>query len=307
MALRLCLCLIILTLLDTSITASAGNRHSTSWWPEDSFDDLLDLMESVDAENCHMKEASELELPYAYMAQIPVYNQMDHYYAFENRTSMWLAHDLALNRAFFYSFVLAKLNTSAQFHAQPGLLHHYMSTAADVLATPDASGSGLFYDNNACYANWYVELPFNTTLPLFGPRTWSDDCDVMLELPDFEPTFMAPTVDYGAGADNNYTLPGYKTNPWYDLYLPDDTPGLDSVRKWSYVVNLRYEEAEETEPHVFFGPVADTGENAEYHPVLFTPPYFDCGRSNKWLVSAASPIVDHLPRYLEWFHLRRHK
>lgn len=48
----------------------------------------------------------------------------------------------------------------------------------------------------------------------------------------------------------------------------------------------------------FFGPAspflsADTDEL----PVQFTRPYFDCGRSNKWIVSATSPIFDRLPRY----------
>ena len=39
-------------------------------------------------------------------------------------------------------------------------------------------------------------------------------------------------------------------------------------------------------------------------PAKWTAPYFDCGGSNKWVVSAVSPIVDLYPRYNEYLILR---
>jgi hypothetical protein len=39
-------------------------------------------------------------------------------------------------------------------------------------------------------------------------------------------------------------------------------------------------------------------------PTLWTRTYFDCGRSNKWIVSAVSPIVDIYPRHTEYRHLQ---
>ena len=39
-------------------------------------------------------------------------------------------------------------------------------------------------------------------------------------------------------------------------------------------------------------------------PSLWTRPYFDCGRSNKWVISAVSPIVDIYPRHTESRHLQ---
>ena len=39
-------------------------------------------------------------------------------------------------------------------------------------------------------------------------------------------------------------------------------------------------------------------------PTLWTRPYFDCGRSNKWIISAVSPIVDIYPRHTEYRHLQ---
>ena len=32
----------------------------------------------------------------------------------------------------------------------------------------------------------------------------------------------------------------------------------------------------------------------------WTKPYFDCGKSNKWIISAVSPIVDVYPRHTEY-------
>ena len=94
----------------------------------------------------------------------------------------------------------------------PGLLYHYFSAAADVTANEYfINGSAIFYDNNATYANWYRNLAFNETLPLFGPRAFRFD--------DYnDPTnwLREPTnrtvdiLDYGAGPQSNYTLNSYK-------------------------------------------------------------------------------------------------
>ena len=39
-------------------------------------------------------------------------------------------------------------------------------------------------------------------------------------------------------------------------------------------------------------------------PTRWTRPYFDCGRSNKWVISAVSPIVDVYPRHTETQHFQ---
>ena len=43
----------------------------------------------------------------------------------------------------------------------------------------------------------------------------------------------------------------------------------------------------------------------EIVPVLMTEPYFDCGRSNRWIVSMTSPVVNFMPRYIGWTFLQR--
>lgn len=38
-------------------------------------------------------------------------------------------------------------------------------------------------------------------------------------------------------------------------------------------------------------------------PVKWTRPYFDCGRSNRWLVAAVSPVADIYPRHTGFRHI----
>ena len=74
---------------------------------------------------------------------------------FLNRTHMLHTHNMALNRAFFYSLIYQRLNHSWDFSTQPGLMYIYMSATADVTASPGfVNGSGLFFDTNCSYPNW---------------------------------------------------------------------------------------------------------------------------------------------------------
>ena len=285
------------------------------WTGYDAFDEIDDRMNSVNPQNCRSKPKEELYLPRETLAQLPRFNQLLTNLILPNRTKLLHLHNMALNRAFFWSYMFQKLNDSDTFEMQPGLMYHYFSSAADVSANEyNINGSALFYDQNMTYANWYRNLEFNHTLGLFGPRAYRfddyNDPTNFLREPTNE---TIDILDYGAGEQSNYTLDTYKLNQWYDLWLPDgeDLEGLDSVRKHSYDVGIMYSnetgkfETGEFEGKVFFGPPSPGQNEKEHLPVVFTDPYYDCGRSNKWIVSAVSPVVDQLPRYLEWFHIRR--
>lgn len=49
----------------------------------------------------------------------------------------------------------------------------------------------------------------------------------------------------------------------------------------------------------FFGPLSPSlADSIDQLPVQYVRPYFDCGRSNKWIFSSSAPIYDRLPRYV---------
>ena len=287
--------------------------HAYDWMTYDRFDELDDRMMAVNEFNCASKSASELRLPADSVAQEPMFNRLLSYIIYPNRTKLLHTHNMALNRAFFFSYIFQKLDNATQFNLMPGFLYYYFSTIADVSANPDnINGSAVFFDRDSCFANWFETLPFNQTLNLFGPRAYRYD--------DYnEPTnwIREPTnhtinaLDYGAG--ENYTIKSYKINQWYDLFLPDKAADSseDSKKKFPYGIGLKFSNQTgkfETEGFLatnIYGPPSPGQKDEEHLPVRFTEPYFDCGRSNRWIVSAVAPVVDFLPRYLKWFHLRR--
>ena len=308
---------IVLFLLGLCVCVDADGKGPFDWHGQDNFDKVNDMMDNINPENCQSKPATELKLPVDTLAQMPKFNQLLSAVVYPNRTNELHVHNMALNRAFFFSYLFQQLNETWEFDKQPGLMYYYFSTAADVSANEyNINGSAVFFDFNSSYAGWYNDLAFNNTLPLFGPRSW--------RLDDYnDPTnwLREPTnntinqVDYGAGHQSNYTRPSYKINDWYDLWLPDgwDKEGLDSIRKHSYDVGIKYSNATGTFTDnefvgmTFFGPPSPGQKNTDNLPVVWTPPYYDCGRSNKWIVSAVSPVVDHIARYHEWYHIRRWK
>ena len=284
------------------------------WMQPDNFDKINDKFYEVTKDNCRSKREEDLTFEPDPIAQKPRYNILLSTVIYSNRTSLLHAHNMALNRAFFYSFIYQHLNQTYDFETQPGLMYIYMSHTADVSANPGfINGSAIFFDNNCSYPNWYRKLNFNNTVPLFGPRAWRED--------DYnEPTnwLREPsnnTVDvhdYGSGRIRNYTHLQYKGNPWYTPWLPDLFEKDDSLRKFTYSVGIKYSNAtgmfikNKYTDYSFFGP-PQPGQlsGIKSLPVQISKPYFDCGRSNRWIVTASSPVVDYMPRYSEWIHLRR--
>jgi len=284
------------------------------WMERDAWDLINERFSNVTAQNCRSKNKNQLMLPEDSVSAVPKYNELLSSKTYSNRTKMLHVHNMALNRAFFYSLVYQRLNASHDFNTQPGLMYIYMSAAADVTASPGfVNGSGLFFDTDCAYPNWYVTLQFNTTIPLFGPKAWrADDYN---EPTNFlrEPTNSTVDIwDLAAGNAKNYTDRRYKGNPWVHNWLPDTNPSTDSQRKFTYSVGIKYSNVtgkfvmDSYEEFKFFGPQQPgSGDPKEMLPVVFTPPYFDCGRQNRWIVTASSPVVDFMVRYSNYTQLRR--
>ncbi|OWF54531.1 uncharacterized protein LOC110443474 [Mizuhopecten yessoensis] len=285
------------------------------WLKHDKFDDLDDKMVAVHHDNCRAKAKSDMLFPTDTVSQIPKFNNLKHRIFYKNRTSLVHLHNMALNRAFFFSYILQKMNTSDFFSIQPNIHYLYMSVTADINANPSGiNGSGVYFDYDCYYPNWFTELDFNVTIPLFAPRAWRWDDTMDSDNYLREPTRKVAFVDdIGAGNGNNYTSDSFKMNPWYNMWLPDNDPFLDSANKFTYGTGIKYSNMtgkfthNEYELFNFFGPNSPGQDMKDdtLLPVRFTRPYFDCNRSNKWVVSAVSPVVDYMPRYLNWTHMRR--
>ncbi|XP_012940541.1 uncharacterized protein LOC101864077 [Aplysia californica] len=287
------------------------------WMGYDKFDLLNEKFSTVDGKNCISKSKDQLTLPTDAVSQLPYYNELLTRVWYRNRTALIHLHNMALNRAFFFSYVLQLKNSSDTYFKQPNWLYYYFSNIADVNANPNMiNGSAVYFDNHCHYPNWFVTVPFNRTLPLFGPRTWrhdnyKDQGNILRE-----PTrTVVKTVDAGAGRVTNYTNEGHKMNPWYSSWLPDVTGDKDSLTKFTYYIGIKMSNVtgqfntDEYESFAFFGPSSPSAKESDPRslPVQFTQPYFDCGGSNKWVVSAVSPVIDFMPRYSNYTHLRRQR
>ena len=66
------------------------------------------------------------------ISQVPKFNKLLSSIVYPNRTNLLHLHNMALNRAFFFSYIYQKLNESEAFPYQPGLMYYYFSAAADI-------------------------------------------------------------------------------------------------------------------------------------------------------------------------------
>ena len=121
----------------------------------------------------------------------------------------------------------------------------------------------------------------------------------------------------GVGPNGDYMSPSYLNNPYINdeptliNFIPDMSTRSHSNGKFTYTVKLKrayrtglwlYDRLETAE---FFGTTPQSQKEDEFFPVLFTPPYFDCGHMNRWIYSAVSPIIDFMPRYSPYNHVRK--
>lgn len=216
---------------------------------------------------------------------------------YQNRTNLLQVHNVALNRAFFYSYILQK----AQDESEPGFMYYMLSSTADVSANPHINSSAIYYSPHKAFTPSYNGF-FNKTMPLFAPRAYRvDDYNDPYQLKGVSTMNTIAVTDLGAikpeMRDSNYTTEVFKINEWYSAWLPDLTKRHDS--KPTYSVQISHSNGT-NETFVFHGP---PGASDEPGPVKWQRPYFDCQRSNKWLVSASVPIADLFPRHTGWRHI----
>lgn len=309
---------IILYAICTFFALAHGDMAQTKL---DKFSLTLDKMKTVNAENCWSKLRVDLELPMDAAAKSLQYDGRS--ISYSNNSVLLHLHNTALYRALYYSLIYQKLNQSKDFQYQPNLIHFYMSAMADVSANRGWNkGSALWFDKNSIYPNWLRELRFNQTLSLFGVRAWN--AGNTFDTKWAREPITGPTDDqvFIDSRFLDYTDPVFKFCPYTSynymspLWWPDDRGYVDSLKKSVYRVGVKFSNATALfkttnfEDIWFFGPTpldmpVERWREREFLPVLMTMPYFDCGRSNRWVVSMTSPVTEYMPRYSPYTYLRR--
>ena len=304
----------VTTLLFAFSRSAYGDQEGTTYREPDLLDFTLEKMRNVTGSNCYLKPRWELQLSKDMIAQIPLYPDILSSRISANRSVLAHLHSLAFSKALYYSFVYGQFNLSKFYNYEPSIINFYMSSAAEVSAGADwIHGSAIWFDNNSSYPNWDSTVYFNRTLPLFGIRAWKRDrykepINLFREPAQQSVDGHVFTEDF----ETNYTDPRYNYCPYtsysYDFWWPDDR---SDIRKSSiYTIGLRESKTTGSFSSGDFRGQNFYGPPVAYQfqvPVVLSRPYFDCGRSNKWIVSMAAPVVEFMTRYHLWNFLRRPK
>lgn len=288
----ICVILFALTTIRRNIVVS-----QLQWQERDNLDEIVARTERVNGDNCGVLDRNQLFLPMSTVSHIPDIKQFGIDPIYANRTNLLQIHNVALNRAFFYSYILQK----ASDEAEPGFMYIMLSSTADVSANIHINSSAIYYSPHKAFSPSYNGF-FNKTMPLFAPRAYRvDDYNDPYQLKGGSSMKTIAVTDLGAirpeMRDSNYTTDVYKINDWYSAWLPDLTKRHDS--KPTYSVQVAHANGT-NETFVFHGP---PGASDEPGPVKWQRPYFDCNRINKWLVGASVPIADLFPRHTGWRHI----
>ncbi|KAL8600138.1 hypothetical protein ACOMHN_060090 [Nucella lapillus] len=182
------------------------------------------------------------------------------------------AERLVRNRAYFLTLALQMQSPFGEFQYQPGFLYYYASAAASLVTAPDAMvSSGVFFDSDTHYPNWYRTVWFNATMPRFAPRATRQS----------RPELRVD--DYGTNVTRDYT---------------------SQVRQLESVPNVMVHTFQRQNK---FGDVTDASILGipERSGLETSDVYYDCVHGNRWLTTLAFPAMERLPRYTAYFELRK--
>lgn len=285
------------------IALALGVYAQYEWQARDAFDEVRMKMDKVTKDNCPIQHVGDLYLPEDSVSHLPEIKEININPVFPNRTQLLQLHNMALSRSFFWSYILQSrfIRPAINDTYDPGMMYYFLSTLADVSANPHINASAIYFSPNTSYSPSYLGF-FNKTFPRFAPRTFrTDDFNDPIHLERISTLNTFTLFDLGAvtpNTSNDYTSDYYRINEWYKLWnLPDIVGRHDT--KTTYQVEIRY--ANNTnETFTFHGP---PGADEDQGPVKWTRPYFDCGRSNRWLVAAVVPIADIYPRHTGFRHV----
>ena len=88
-------------------TYDAQNTNFDKVWEgRDAFDEILSKLTKINADTCSIMHVGDLKLPLDTVSHIPDIKEININPVFPNRTSLLHLHNMALNRAFYFSYIL---------------------------------------------------------------------------------------------------------------------------------------------------------------------------------------------------------
>ena len=81
-------------------------KFEKMWEGRDAFDDIMAKFTAVDADTCSIAHVGDLKMPEDTVSHIPDIKEINLNPVFPNRTALLHLHNMALNRAFFFSYIL---------------------------------------------------------------------------------------------------------------------------------------------------------------------------------------------------------
>lgn len=247
------------TLLVVSLCALLwGVAGQYEWQIRDAVDEIRGKMDRVNFDNCYITHLDDLFLPDDSVSHHPDVKEVNINPVFPNRTAMLHLHNMAMTRAFFWSYILQSrfIRPAINDTYDPGMMYYFLSSVADVAANPYINASSIYFSPNMSYTSSYRGF-FNKTMPRFAPRALrADDFNDPVHLQKISTLNTFYVEDLGAfgpvSLSKDYTSDFYRTNEWYSLWLPDKVTNRHDT-KTTYQVEIRY--ANNTnETFTFHGP-----------------------------------------------------
>ena len=81
-------------------------KFEKMWEGRDAFDEVMAKFTAVDADTCSIAHVGDLKMPEDTVSHIPDIKEINLNPVFPNRTALLHLHNMALNRAFFFSYIL---------------------------------------------------------------------------------------------------------------------------------------------------------------------------------------------------------
>ena len=87
------------------LSVTAQETFDKVWEGRDAFDDIWTKYMAVNEDNCAIRHVGDLKMEPNTVSHLPDIKEININPVFPNRTALLHLHNMALNRAFFFSFI----------------------------------------------------------------------------------------------------------------------------------------------------------------------------------------------------------